>query len=257
MVETMSERSTQYPLPVLIVGNTGRWIIQTVDSAAAICALIWRLLRKMYRPPMEGRALVRKVVIEQIYFTAIQALWLIIPISLIIGSALIAQFARVSGQYDTGRLMVILVVRELGPMITALIVILRSATSVTIELGYMNVLSELDTFEAVGIDPWRVILLPRLIGITSAICSLFIIFDLGAILGGYMIIWSFTHLPVADFLNQVSKAIIGADIWVGIVKAVMFGVVISATSIHHGLKTHRRITDIPPATSKAAVEAFV
>lgn len=256
MVGCMPERFSQHSIPARIAGSTGRRIIQAADSAGALCALIWRLLRKLYRPPVEGRALVRRVVIEQVYFTAIQALWLIVPISLIIGAALIAQFARVSGQYDPGRLMVILVVRELGPLITALIVILRSATSVTIELGYMNVLNELDVFEAAGIDPWRVLLLPRLVGITSAICSLFIVFDLCSILGGYLIIWTFTYLPVADFLNQVSKAIIGADIWVGIVKGVLFGVVISATSIHHGLKTHRRITDIPPATSKAAVEAF-
>ena len=252
----MPEQQHQHSLAVWISGSTGRWIIQAVDSGAALCALIWRLLQKLIRPPVEGRALVRKVVIEQIYFTAIQALWLIVPISLIIGTALIAQFARVSGHYDPGRLMVILVVRELGPMITALIVILRSATSVTIELGYMNVLNELDVFEAAGIDPWRVILLPRLVGITSAICSLFIVFDLCAILGGYLVIWTFTYLPVADFPQQVSKAILVTDIWVGIVKGVLFGVVISATSMYHGLKTRRRITDIPPATSRAAVEAF-
>lgn len=252
----MPARHARNALPVWIVGSTGRWIIRATDTIGGVCALIWCLLRRLYRPPKEGRRLVRRVVVEQIYFTAIQALWLIIPIALIIGTALIAQFARVSGQYDAGRLMVVLVVREFGPMITALIVILRSATSVTIELGYMNVLHELDAVEAAGIDPWRVLLMPRMFGITSAICSLFIVFDLCAILGGYLIIWMFTYLPVADFLNQVSKAVTGADIWVGIVKGVLFGVVISATSIHHGLKTHRRITDIPPATSRAAVESF-
>jgi phospholipid/cholesterol/gamma-HCH transport system permease protein len=251
-----AKSSSHSSFPARISGGIGRWMLRSVDSIGAVCALICRLLGKLYRPPKEGRALVRKVVIEQIYFTAIQALWLIIPIALIIGTALIAQFARISGQYDPGRLMVILVIREMGPMITAMIVILRSATSVTIELGYMKVLNELDVFEAAGIDPWRVILLPRLIGITSAICSLFIVFDLCAILGGYLIIWTFTYLPLADFPQQVSKAIVGADIWVGIVKGVLFGVVISATSMYHGLNTRRRITDIPPATSKAAVESF-
>jgi len=252
----MAEHTHYGSLASRIAGTSGRGVIRTMDHLGSICALILRLMKLITARHQEGRALVRKVIIEQIYFTAIQALWLIIPISLILGTALIAQFARLSGQYDPGKLMVVLVVRELGPMITALIVILRSATSVTIELGYMNVLNEMDAIEAAGVDTWRTVLLPRLVGITSAICSLFIIFDLVSILGGFLMVWMFTYLPVGNFLAQVSKAIGGADILVGLVKGVIFGIVISATSIYHGLKTSERITDIPPATSRAAVESF-
>ena len=252
----MMERTKHASLAERMAGASGRGVLRLVDHLGAICALILHLIAQATKRPVEGRALVWKVIIEQIYFTAIQALWLIIPIALIIGTALIAQFALLSGQYDPGKLMVVLVVRELSPLITALIVILRSSTSVTIELGYMNVLHEIDAMEAAGVDAWRTILLPRLIGITSAICSLFIIFDLVSILGGFLMVWMFTYLPVGSFLAQVAKALGGADILVGLVKGVLFGVVISATSIHHGLKTRERITDIPPATSRAAVESF-
>ena len=82
-----------------------------------------------------------------------ESLPIIIPIALIIGCILIIQFVKVSGQYDLGKTTVLLIVRELGPIITAFLVILRSATAVTIEIGYMNTLHEIEAIEMAGIDP--------------------------------------------------------------------------------------------------------
>jgi phospholipid/cholesterol/gamma-HCH transport system permease protein len=239
-----------------IAGHIGRKTILATNHVATLMALTYRLVGLTVKNHPQGRALVRKVIFEQVYFTAIQALPLVIPIALILGSTLIAQFTKLAGQYDPGKLMVILVVREMGPMITALLVILRSATSVTIELGYMGVLNEIKSLEMAGVDPIRFICLPRLIGITSAILSLFIVFDLFAILGGYMIVWIFTYAPVGSFFNQIIKAITATDIIVGMIKALCFGVAITVTSLYHGFQTLNRITDIPPATSRAAIECF-
>ena len=118
----MMERTKHASLAERMAGASGRGVLRLADHLGGICALILRLITQATKRPVEGRALVWKVIIEQIYFTAIQALWLIIPIALIIGTALIAQFTMLSGQYDPGKLMVVLVVRELSPLITALIV---------------------------------------------------------------------------------------------------------------------------------------
>ncbi len=240
----------------LVAGRIGRKTILATNHILTLMALTCRLISLAVKSPPQGRVLVKKVIFEQVYFTAIQALPLVIPIALILGSTLIAQFTKLAGQYDPGKLMIILVVRELGPIITALLVILRSATSVTIELGYMGVLHEIEAIEMAGVDPLRVICVPRLIGITSAILSLFIVFDLFAILGGYMLVWIFTYAPVGSFFNQITKAITATDIIVGMIKALCFGITITVTSLYHGFQTHRRITDIPPATSRAAIECF-
>ncbi len=239
-----------------ITGYIGRKTIGISNHSLILFALTYRLISLSVKSALPGRALVKKVIFEQIYFTAIQALPLVIPIALVLGSTLIAQFTKFSGQYDPGKLMVILVIRELGPIITALLVILRSATSVTIELCYMGVLHEIEAIEMAGVDPLRVICFPRLIGITSAILSLFIVFDLCAIIGGYLIVWIFTYAPIEGFFSQITKAITASDIIVGVIKALFFGITITVTSLYHGFKTHSRITDIPQATSRAAVECF-
>lgn len=239
------------------VGHIGRKTINAVNHLLNLFALTFRILTLISKRPKAGRIIVRRAIFEQIYFTCVQALPIIIPIALIVGSMLIIQFAKISAVYDLGKTTVLLIVRELGPMITAFLVILRSATAVTVEIGYMSVLHEIESIEMAGVDPMWIICLPRLVGITSAVICLFIVFDLVSILGGYAVVWSITYLPVDNFFQQIAKAITGVDIAVGMVKAVCFGFIITVTSLSRGFEIKKQITDIPVGTSKAAVESAV
>jgi len=165
-----------------LAGYIGRKASSATNHISNLFAFTCRIFVLIFQKPEAGRALVRRISLEQVYFTCVQALPIIIPIALVFGSMLIIQFSKVSGQYDLGKTMVMLIVRELGPVITALLVILRSATAVAIEISYMNIFHEIDAIEMAGIDPMRIVCLPRLIGITSAILCLFIVFDLVAII---------------------------------------------------------------------------
>ncbi|RZB36934.1 MAG: phospholipid/cholesterol/gamma-HCH transport system permease protein [Desulfobacteraceae bacterium Eth-SRB2] len=238
-----------------LTGYIGKKTLKFVNHILRLLAFAYRLLKLIFKRPVNGRALIRRNTFEQIYFTGVQALPIIIPISLIIGCILILQFTKVSGQYDLGKTTVLLIVRELGPIITAFLVILRSATAVTIEIGYMNTLHEIEAIEMAGIDPVLIICLPRLVGITLAVLCLFIVFDLVSILGGYVLIWTFTYIPIDSFLTQIAKSISGTDIAVGIVKAICFGIIITVTSLTHGFKIKKQVTEIPVGTSRAALES--
>ncbi|MDJ0781256.1 MAG: ABC transporter permease [Desulfosarcinaceae bacterium] len=238
-------------------GYLGRRVLQGVDHFVALHGFAGSILIRMVRRRRAGRVLVRRAVVEQVYFTAVQALPVLIPVALMVGSVVIIQLARVAGQYDLGRTVVIIIVREIGPFLTALLVILRSATAVTIETSYMKVLHELEALEMAGIDPLRAIYLPRLAGITAAMLGLFVVFDLASILGGYIVVWAVTHIPMTDFLSQIGKAITTRDIVASLLKAVCFGVIITVNSLYRGLASKRQITEIPRATSQAAVESFL
>jgi phospholipid/cholesterol/gamma-HCH transport system permease protein len=100
-----------------------------------------------------------------------------------------------------------------------------------------------------------IICLPRLVGITLAVLCLFIVFDLVSILGGYVLIWTFTYIPIDNFHAQIAKSISGTDIAVGIVKAICFGMIITVTSLTHGFKIKKQVTDIPVGTSRSALES--
>lgn len=240
-----------------LIGALGRSTVHSIAYLSDLCALTYRLLAISLHPPRTGRTLIRRVIVEQIYFTAVQALPVMIPVALIIGCTMIVQFSQLSGQVDLGKVVVLLILRELGPLITTIIVILRSATAVTIEMSYMNVLHEIDALEMAGIDPLHTLCFPRLVGITTAIVSLILVFDLMAIIGGYAIIKATTMLPVEGFFQQIAKGIMGVDIVVGLMKGILFGVSISVTCLYHGLSRKNQITQVPVATSRAAVDCFL
>ena len=158
-----------------VTGYIGRKAVKSIRHLLDLFAFTYRILNLVMSRPKSGRNLIGRVIVQQLYFTAVQALPVILPIALLVGSAIVIQFAKLSGQYDFGRLSVLLIVREVGPIVTAMIVILRSATAVTIEISYMQVLHELDAMEMSGMDPLRIVCVPRLAGITSALLGLFIV----------------------------------------------------------------------------------
>ncbi len=237
-------------------GYVGRETIRRTDHLLDLLAFTYRISSLFFRKDKIGRRLVRTIIAEQIYFTAVQALSIVIPIALLLGAGFIIQFSKFSSQYDIGKVAVALIIREFGPMITALVVILRSATAVTIETGYMTVQHEIESIEMSGIDPHHVISFPRLVGITTAILSLFLVFDLVAILGGYAIVWTTTQTPLGNFMGQIGKAVSGIDIIVGIVKAICFGIAITVTCLYRGYTVGKQMTMLPVATSRAAVESL-
>ncbi|BBO84390.1 ABC transporter permease [Desulfosarcina ovata subsp. sediminis] len=239
-----------------LIGVLGRSTIHSLNRLMDLCALTYRLLAISIQLPHTGRVLIKRVMVEQIYFTAVQALPVIIPVALIIGSLMIVQFSQLSGQVDLGKLVVLLMLREIGPMITAIVVILRSATAVTIETSYMRVLNEIETLEMAGIDPMRTVCLPRLMGITSAVVSLVLVFDLTAIIGGYAVVRGVTGLPVEGFIQQIARGVEGTDIVVGLLKGFFFGITIAVTCLYHGLTRKSQITQVPVATSRAAMDCF-
>lgn len=240
----------------VIVEYIGRKTIEFLAHLLNICAFTYRLLELFVVRPVPGRALIKKAVIEQIYFTAVQALPIIIPLALMVGTMLIIQVTKLSGDFDLGKVTVVLIIRELGPIITALLVILRSATAVTIEISCMTVLNEVEALEMSGVDPMRIVSFSRFVGITTAVLCLFIVFDVVAIFGGYAIVWIATDVTTGSFLLLVGKAIIPTDLIVGLIKAITFGISITVISLYHGFRTEKVITMIPVSASKTAVESF-
>lgn len=244
-----------------LVQVIGGRTINSFNHLLDLFAFTNRIASILLRQHKASKKIVLKFTSEQIYFTAIEALPILLFIALITGSMIVMQLTRqfgtVEGRFILGDLIVILIVRELGPLFTALIVILRSAVAVTVETSYMSVMGELDAIEMQGIDPVHIICLPRLIGITLAMFCLFFVFDIVAILGGYAIAWTISDFAMENFLEEIGRAISGIDITVGIVKAIFFGITITVTSLYRGFRVKKAITQIPPETSKAAIECLL
>jgi len=239
----------------------GKWFLERLTYPFLISALLLRIIITFITHFNRGRRLIRRTVVQQIYFTGLEALVLIIAVGLLLGTLVIleslAQLEKVGSEEVIGSLLVIVVIRELGPLITSVVVILRSGTAISIELGYMQVLKEIQTLRMLGINPFHLIAVPRLIGMIISLICLFMIFDIVAILGGAIAAWLLTEIPLLSLLDTVAKAITEVDIIVGLVKVIFFGAIIAIVSVFRGFSVHESITEVPPAASKSAVECFL
>jgi phospholipid/cholesterol/gamma-HCH transport system permease protein len=157
-----------------------------------------------------------------------------------------------------GPIMAAVVVRELGPLLTAMLVLARSGTRNVIELGTARALGELEALEALRIDPMHYLVMPRVIGMGMAVFSLTIYFILGTMLSGYLFAFV-TNVPLRpeEYLHQLTDALNMLDFAILTVKSCLFGIIIAVVTCYHGLARPLRLEDVSQATIRAVAQSII
>jgi phospholipid/cholesterol/gamma-HCH transport system permease protein len=237
------------------------WAIRKFGYPLTLSAFFYRIVKTGFLRLGHGRKIVRRVIVQQIYFTAVELLLLMGVIGVMFGALMIiqslAQLSRVGISEAIGQFLVVIIIRELGPMIAAVIVILHSGTAMATEIGYMTVLGDIRAITMRGIDPIHFVAVPRLIGITISMVCLLIYFDVVALLGGFVVSWIFTGVPFYSFIMAVAASIWGSDIIIGFIKTIFFAAIIVVITVFRGFQVGGEITNLPRAISKSAIECFL
>ncbi|MCC6276421.1 MAG: ABC transporter permease [Oligoflexia bacterium] len=202
-----------------------------------------------------------KVISSQIYFTGFQALPLIGMLALIAGTLVIiqasSQLSKVGGGEMLGNLLVVLIIRELGPLITALVVVARSGTAVASELGNMKVNSEIEALESMGIDPLSYIVFPRLLGGIISVVCLALYFCVVALFGGFLVAQFLQPIAFSYYMESLAFAISLEDVMLFLVKNVFSGIVIFVICCYQGFQVKQSFTEVPQVTTKAVVNSIM
>lgn len=201
---------------------------------------------------------VRSVLYKQMYFTGIEALNKVITIGVLIGIVIITQVANIIGFNPIliGKILIWTVIRELGPLFVAIIVIARSCTACASELGSMKVNREIDALNIMGIDIYAYLVMPRIIGISISVLILTFYFQISAIGGGLIISSIFTDILFYEQLKGIFSILSLFQIAISLFKSVIFGFLISTVSCFHGLMVQSSITEIPQRTTVAVMESL-
>lgn len=238
---------------------TGTWGLAQARYARALHRHLVSALATIGRP--EGYGLVRRTALDQIYFTGVGAIPVVAALALLLGGVISVQALSLlsgTGNEDfLGNLMQLVVFRELGPLMTAFIVIGRSGSAITVELGNMSVHRELDLLVTMGVDPARLLVLPRLVGVVAATTCLCLLFDTIAVLGGLVVARVALDVHLVAFLHIVGGHLTVPDLLLSLLKTVVFGAVIATVSTWHGMNVGRVVTEVPVATSRAVVHSLV
>ena len=165
---------------------------------------------------------------------------------------------RFGAESYIGTVMVTVVVRELGPVLAALLVLARVGTANVVELGTSRALGEVDALEALGIDPIHYLVVPRVIGVALSIFALTIYLILFALLSGFL--FAFVEgvpLLPGDYFRQLAGALLWQDFVLITLKTIVFGIFIAIVTCYEGLARPLHIEDVSRATTSAVAKCVV
>jgi phospholipid/cholesterol/gamma-HCH transport system permease protein len=213
-----------------------------------------------------GRALTTRPfyardVVQQLDIIGIGSLTVVVLTGLFTGMVLALQSGTTLDQFGArsvvGRLVSASMVRELGPVLTALMVTGRVGSGIAAELGSMVVTDQIAALRALGTDPIRKLVVPRVIAGTVMVPILTIIADGVGMFGGMII--SVTQLKIAStiYWSNVIEGLYMADLWMGLIKPVILGFTLVSIGCHVGLRTKGGTQGVGRATTNAVVSASV
>ena len=241
-----------------IFSRLGRWSLIRLSVASDILVMLGRALKNVLPAVLQGNAAIRKVLMKQVYFTGLQASGIIVTIAVLLGTVIITQVVSLVGTNGslTGKILVWVVMRELAPLLTAIIVIARSGTAIAAELGSMKINGEIDSIEMLGIPAERYLILPRILGVTISVVILTCYFVLAACLASFLIASVVWHIPYQQFVQGIMLSLGATEVIVLFVKSLAFGLFISATCCSYGLSVGRSATEIPQVATKAVMTSL-
>jgi phospholipid/cholesterol/gamma-HCH transport system permease protein len=168
-----------------------------------------------------------------------------------------SQFARFGETVLTGDAVSLALLRELGPVFTALLVAGRNATGMASELGSMVVTEQVDAIRGFGIDPIRKLMTPRVLATILVLPLLVAVGDLSGLLGGFLVAHLILHLTAEQFWTRAINALVFGDLCIGFIKPLVFGFIIATVGCYQGLRVKGGTEGVGRATIAAFVESSV
>lgn len=244
--------------PMVAIGRALRSFLATVSS------LIWLLLdmiSEMADHMRRGRLPFRRsVFFAQTERAGLNSVPLVAMVSFFLGLTMALLTGYQLRTFGTERLVPGLITiafwRELGPLMTSVIIAARIGASYTAELGTMTVSEEVEAIDAMGLGPLRFLVAPRLVALVLLMPSLVVASNLAALFGTYLICSFSFNISLPVFADLVREALILKDVVQGMLKAILFGLLIALIACYRGLTVQGGAAGVGTATTSSVVSSI-
>jgi phospholipid/cholesterol/gamma-HCH transport system permease protein len=246
--------------PRSVVANLGRHAFERLtswaDGLAFLGATVLRFLAAL-KDPRVWRPI---SIARHVYDTGLTAIPIVALIAFLIAVIIAYMGAQQLQQFGADIFVVDLVtvgvLRELGVLLTAIIVAGRSGSAFAAEIGAMKLNQEIDALKATGVEPIEVLVLPRWIGLVIALPLLTVIADAVGVVGGALLCHLLLDMPLVQYFQRVDESIAAWTFWVGIIKAPVFAVLIAAAGTYRGMQVRGSSRELGRLTTVAVVQAI-
>ena len=177
-------------------------------------------------------------------------------IAIVIAYQAVAQLRPLGAEHLTVNLVTISVLREMGVLLTAIMVAGRSGSAFTAQIGVMKVREEVDALQVIGIDPFEVLVLPRLIALVISLPLLTFLADMMGLFGGGVMSMLLIDIPLPQYFERAQAVASGNDFLVGMIKAPIFAFLIAMVGCMHGMKVSGSAESVGTETTASVVQSI-
>ncbi len=250
------------PLPRSVMNTVGHKVFLFIEAVRGLTAFLLITMGVAVTKYNESRSVIHPLIRKQITRAGVGLLPMVLFLAMALGLVVIGQTVFLTSRFGVqnllGTVMVTVVVRELGPILAALLVLARIGTANVIELGTARALGEVEALEALGIDPIHYLVVPRVIGLALATFALTVYLILFALLSGYLFAF-LQGVPImpGDYFKQLAGALIWEDFVLLALKTWSFGILIAIITSYEGLAQPLHLEEVSRATTRAVIRCVI
>jgi phospholipid/cholesterol/gamma-HCH transport system permease protein len=217
---------------------TGRKVMTWIDNLGAATIFLSRAFLKIFRPKQFFK------IVEQLYYIGSGSVLIIMLVGLFTGMVLSLQsyhaLVKFGSEGALGTLVSLSLIRELGPVLTAIMITARAGSAITAEIGSQRISEQIDALKTMRIDPLRYLISPRIAASIISFPLLTALFDVIGIIGGYISGVVLLGVNAGTYLHRVQSSVEMKDITDGFIKAMVFAVIVTTVCCYQGYFAHMR-----------------
>jgi len=238
------------------IDRIGRAVLDNIEEMGKIFILFLSVLMWMVRPPLKLR-----LIFKQMEFVGVKSIFVVVLTGTFTGMVMALQgyygFRMFNAESLVGSTVALGMTRELGPVLTALMVTARAGSAMAAELGTMRVTEQIDALSVMAVNPVKHLIVPRVIAGVIMLPALTIVSDFMGILGGYFVGVPILNINEGAFVKNITKMVDLNDIYNGLIKAAFFGLILSLVGCYKGFNTTGGAEGVGKATTEAVVLASI
>lgn len=242
------------------LGQMGGYVIGAMETFGAFLAFLGDALIVIARTIGTRRKFRWPAIIRQMEVVGVNALAIVGLMSFLVGIVVAQQGAVQLRQFGAEVFTINLVgrsvTRELGVLMTAIMVAGRSGSAFAAQIGSMKLAEEVDALRTIGLSPTEVLTLPRVIATALVMPLLAFYASILAILGGGLFTWYSLAIPPATFVQRLQEVVPITDLWIALIKAPVFGLIIAVTGCYQGMQVTGNAESVGQRTTAAVVQSI-
>jgi len=244
-----------------MVSRIGKAVIEYLEWGKGVAALLGGIVYWIIFGPFKGKFPRRRYIFQQMVFVGLRSVLLVFFVDFFTGIVLAMQTAyqleKMGAVIYVASLVAVSMCRELSPVLTGLVVAGRAGSAIAAELGTMKVTEQVEALDTMSIAPVRFLSVSRFLALLLMVPCLVILGNLSGILGGFIVGTGSLHINSDLYMQTTFKHLEIKDIYTGLIKAVVFGMIIALIACFEGLNTKGGAEGVGRATTRSVVISFI